>query len=187
MKRLPVPTVVLVAAALLVALLVYGVVQQQTGIGSDALDKAVQQGKRPMAPALELARPTIDAGTQRSVADLRREVVVLNFWASWCEPCRREAPALNRIQADLSAAGDGTVIGVTTRDAPDASRAFAQQNGFAFPSLRDTGDELYRAYGNVGVPETFILDKRGRIVALSRGPVDQAFLEDAIAKARATA
>ncbi len=186
-KRSSVPTVVLVAAAALVALLVYGVVQQQAGIGSDALDKAVQEGKRPAAPELDLSRPALDGRTQRRLADYRGKVVVVNFWASWCDPCRTEAPVLNAAQRELATKGDGTVLGVTYHDAADASLDQARRNRFTFPSVRDPDDKLFDGYGNTGIPETMVLDARGRVVDLRRGQVDRAFLDAAIAKARAAA
>jgi cytochrome c biogenesis protein CcmG/thiol:disulfide interchange protein DsbE len=186
-KRSSVPTVVLLAAAALVALLVYGVVQQQSGVGSDALETAVQRGERPAAPGRDVPRPAIDAETRRTLADLEGQVVVVNFWASWCGPCKTEAPVLNRAQADLERKGDGTVVGITYHDAADASRDFAKQNGFAFPTVRDPDDTLFSAYGNRGIPETFVLDKQGRIVDLRRGEIDQAFIDQALAKARTAA
>lgn len=185
MKRSSVPTVVLVAAALLVALLVYGVVQQQSGVGSDALDAQVAQGERPPAPQRDLARPLLDAEGERKIADLEGKVVVLNFFASWCGPCESEAPVLKQTQTQLTKGDAGTVLGVTYHDAPDAARAFGEENDLRFPVVRDPGDTLFDSYGNRGIPETFVLDAKGQIVALRRGEVDQAFLDEAVAKAKA--
>ena len=109
----------------------------------------------------------------------------MNFWASWCEPCADEAPILRRVQKSLSDSGDGTVLGVTYNDASDKSRVFVRRHGLTFPSVRDVGTKLWHEFGATGVPETFVLDARGRIVAINRGQlVDDRFLQDAIAKAK---
>jgi cytochrome c biogenesis protein CcmG/thiol:disulfide interchange protein DsbE len=116
-----------------------------------------------------------------SLADLRGKPVVLNFWASWCEPCEDEAPALVRAQRRLERAG-GTVLGVTVEDARPDSIAFERRFGMEYPSLRDVGGKLADEYASTSVPETFVIDREGKIVAIQRGSVDDRFLERALAK-----
>ena len=172
MRRGAVPFVV-VAALALVALLVYGVVA--TG-SSTTLDDAVKQGERPPAPSRAL--PLLDGG-QGSLAGLRGKPVIVNFWASWCEPCKDEAPMIEAAHKRLRKAG-GTVLGVTVSDASGDSRAFMREHGLSFPSLRDVDGELGEDFGTTGVPETFAVDRAGRVVAVSRGQVDEDFLDAAV-------
>ena len=182
MKR-SLPTIVLVAALALVALLAYGVFAADA---DSSLDQAVQAGERPAAPGADRALPALDGGGERRLADFRGKVVVLNFWASWCEPCEAEAPALQAVQRDFEARGDGTVLGATFNDEPEASRAFEKRFGLSYPSVRDVGTELAEGFGTRNLPETFVLDAEGRIVAISRGQADEEFLRNAVAKARAS-
>ena len=172
----------LVVAAALVALLVYGVVQRG---GDTTLDNAVKSGKRPAAPGAQREMPVLQGTGEKSLAAYRGKVVVLNFWASWCEPCRAEAPLLERAQRSLASAGAGTVLGATYNDSQDASRSFVDEFHLTYPSVRDIGTKLAREFGTRALPETFVLDGSGRIVAISRGQVGQAFLDRAVARARA--
>ena len=124
----PLPIAVVVAAVALLALLGYGVINK----GQDTtLDSAVAKGERPVAPDRTL--PLVGEGaTSRSLASYRGKVVVLNIWASWCIPCRDEAPVLQRTQERISSRG-GTVLGVTYRDIEGRSQKFIREFGHHLP------------------------------------------------------
>jgi cytochrome c biogenesis protein CcmG/thiol:disulfide interchange protein DsbE len=175
MKR-PGVIVIAVLGALLAGLLVYGLVQR----GDDrSIDAAVRAGKRPPAPDHVL--PRLDGPGTASLADYRGKVVFLNFWASWCGPCRQEVPLLTRFQSKLG--NRATVLGVTYKDDPAKSQDFALKFGVNYPSLRDSKLQLAPEYGTRALPETFVIDGTGRVVAVSRGQVTEAFLDNALAQA----
>jgi cytochrome c biogenesis protein CcmG, thiol:disulfide interchange protein DsbE len=180
-QRSAVPIAVAVLAAALVGLLVYGVVARRD---DTSLDAAVKKGQRPAAPGAGVTLPTLDGKARGSLAQLRGKVVVLNFWASWCGPCANEAPVLERAQQQL--AGSGTVLGVTYKDDAQSSRDFVRKHRLTYPSLRDDRLDLAPKYGTTALPETFVLDKAGHVVAMSRGEVSQAFLARAIDRAQAS-
>jgi cytochrome c biogenesis protein CcmG/thiol:disulfide interchange protein DsbE len=167
-------------AAALVALLVYGVIANRQ---DKSIDKAVKNGELPLAPGLDRKLPRLGAAGKRSLSDYRGKVVVLNFWASWCDPCTAEAPLLERTQREFARSGKGTVLGATYDDAVTDSLAFERSHKLTYPSLRDVGTGLAQQYGTRALPETFVLDGKGRIVSLSRGQLNSAFLREAIAKA----
>ncbi len=181
MKRLLVPILAAVVALGLVGLLAYGLLSRAT---DDSIERAVARGDFPPAPSATL--PLLGGDATQSVAALRGKVVVLNFWASWCIPCRTEAPILERAHQRLTASGTGTVLGVTYNDSTPASVGFADKYGMSFPSLRDVGTKLARRYGTNRVPETFVIDRRGRVVDVFRGQIDQAFIDRALAAAQAS-
>jgi cytochrome c biogenesis protein CcmG/thiol:disulfide interchange protein DsbE len=162
---------VTVAAAALVGLLAYGVFSK----GADhTLDDALAHGQRPAAPTMAL--PRLGGTGESSLADYRGKVVVLNVWASWCPPCVDEVPLLQKTQASIESRG-GVVLGVDTQDAESNAVGFLKKVGATFPSLRDRDRSYGRKYGVTGYPETFIIDRRGRVAALQRFPVTKAWLD----------
>ena len=177
MRMGPAVVVVLLAAAL-VGLLSYGVAQR----GEDtSLAAALARGERVPAPEPDNALALLGGadGDARSVADFRGKVVVLNVWASWCDPCTTELPLLERTQKRISPRG-GTVVGLNARDVSSDALEFVRRFDLTFPSLRDRDAELAREYGAQKYPETFVLDRRGRVVAKRIGPVDQAWLDETL-------
>jgi cytochrome c biogenesis protein CcmG, thiol:disulfide interchange protein DsbE len=178
-KRVLGPAIAVVAALAIVALFVFGLSDQGA---SRALDNAVASGHRPLAPDRTL--PMLGAPGTRSLADYRGKVVVLNFWASWCTPCALESPILETAQRQLAASGQGTVLGVTYKDFTSDSLAFVRSHGLTYPNLRDSTGALASSFGTEALPETFVLDRESRVVAISRGQItQQSFLTQAIAKA----
>ena len=119
MRRRLLPILATLAGAGLVGLLVYGVTATSA---SRTLDEQVAQGHQPLAPDARTDLPVLDGHGKGSLASLRGRVVVLNFWASWCEPCQVEAPLLERYSKTLAQQG-GTVLGVTYLDAAQTPRA----------------------------------------------------------------
>jgi cytochrome c biogenesis protein CcmG/thiol:disulfide interchange protein DsbE len=160
------------AAAALVALLTYGV----ASVGTDtSLDEALAKGERVEAPVRDL--PVLGSDATGSLADHTGKVVVLNVWASWCPPCVDEMPMLQRTHERIEPRG-GMVLGIDTQDATEKALGFLRENDITFPSLRDRDREYGAELGVSGYPETFVIDREGRIAALRRGPVTQAWLDE---------
>ncbi len=143
--------------------------------GESSIGDALADGERPPAPEIEL--PVLFAGDgvgpqgeRVSLSDLRGRTVVLNFWASWCGPCRDEAPLLEGISRRYRDR-DVLVLGVDTQDLSDNALGFIRQLGLSYPSLRDGTDGAQRRFQVTGLPETFILDASGRIAFHHIGPV----------------
>jgi cytochrome c biogenesis protein CcmG/thiol:disulfide interchange protein DsbE len=139
-------------------------------IGGGAADPAGR--KAPPLPTSVLVPPQV------TPASLRGEPTAINFWASWCDPCREEAPALERVARSLD--GHAQIVGVNWNDNPDAARSWVDDYGWTFPNLRDTDGVVGSDYGLRGLPATFIVDSRGRIADVLLGPQSEASLREAL-------
>jgi cytochrome c biogenesis protein CcmG/thiol:disulfide interchange protein DsbE len=157
---------IVLVIVLLVALLAWKIVSDSQG---RFLPAAVAQGELPEAPGFAL--PRLDEDSTLALESLRGQAVVVNFWASWCPPCRDEAPVLEAAWQQYRDQGL-VVLGIDREDTPADARAFIEQFGLTYPNVRDAEDTLETPYGLTGFPETFFIDRQGRLVAHIPGPVD---------------
>ncbi len=121
-------------------------------------------------PAPDFNLQSFDGG-QLSLATLRDRVIVLNFWASWCDPCREEAPILEKAWREYQ--GQGVIfIGIAYKDTEDKARAFLDEFGITYPNALDPANRVAQAYRVRGVPETFFIGG-GQIADLYIGPLSE--------------
>ncbi|HYQ78723.1 MAG TPA: TlpA disulfide reductase family protein [Solirubrobacterales bacterium] len=123
--------------------------------------------------------PKLDGEGSQSLADYRGRWVLVNFWASWCPPCRAEAPALEEFQRRLRGPGF-TVLGIDSRDLSDDGRAFVRRYGLSYPQLRDADGGVSHDYGTTGLPESYLVDPRGKVRLHSVGQVDEEYLREEV-------
>lgn len=124
--------------------------------------------------------PQLSGDGTGSVADYRGSWVLVNFWASWCVPCRDEAPALEGFYRRHRRDGF-TVLGIDTRDLSGDGQDFVERYGISYPQLRDGDGARSRDFGTTGVPESFLVDPKGNLQLIRRGPVDRDYLDRYVA------
>ena len=138
--------------------------------------------QRPQAPAVS---GTTVTGAHLSLASYRGDTIVLNFWGSWCAPCRAEAPALSSLARQLHGK-HVQFVGVDIRDEPDAALAFMQNFNVSYPSLNDPNDEIALEFHDTvppaAIPTTLVIDRDGRIAARIFGASTYAELKELVMK-----
>jgi len=143
-------------------LVLAGVLVWRVASSGGGVAGTLDQGKPVTAPPLRL--PRLDAPGTLSLASLRGKVVAINFWASWCGPCRDEAPLLERTWAENRAKGL-VVLGVDAHDYSRDARRVAHKHGLTYPILHDAHGSTLGYWGVPGLPTTFVVDRGGRVVA----------------------
>ena len=155
----------IIAAGILLATVAVGFTREPGLVSSPFIGRS--------APAFSLTTLT---GETFDLDRLRGRPVVVNFWASWCLPCRDEAPLLTAAAADYQAQGL-QVIGVVYQDSAENARAFMARYGQTYPGLLDPDGRTALDYGVFGIPETFFIDRGGLIVSKQTGPLDATSLQ----------
>lgn len=130
-------------------------------------------------PVPDRVLPELPGPGKGSIADHRGKWVLVNLWASWCLPCREEAPDLERFYR-RSRGNDTVVLGINVQDNEDDALAFLDDHPTTYPQLRSIGDERSEAFGTTGVPESFLVDPRGRLALIVIGPVDDRILAEQV-------
>jgi cytochrome c biogenesis protein CcmG/thiol:disulfide interchange protein DsbE len=151
---------VVAAVALVASVLSFGLGRDPTAISSPLIART--------APGFELR--TLDGRETVRLADLRGQVVILNFWASWCTECRLEHPALTSAWGRFRDAGV-VMVGVDFQDTRADALAYLRTAGMSWPAVEDPGSRTALAYGVYGIPETFFIGPDGRISAKHVGPL----------------
>ena len=187
MARLTDARVLRAAAVAAVVLVLAGLLLQREVLAPDDGDAGVvSDGARPaegeLAPDFTLTSP---GGEPVALSDFRGKTVVLNFWATWCPPCRAEMPELQQVWEERGEGRDLVVLAVDVEESADAVADFVENFGLTFPVALDADGSVADRYGLPGLPSTFFIDARGVLRSQVLGPVFGDLLEAGIAAADA--
>ena len=178
MRRFTIPLILGGAAVALLALLAFGLIGQGT---NSSIDAQVARGDYPLTPNYAMSLPVLGSAATESLRDLRGKVVLVNVFASWCVPCAQEAPVLEHAQRLLDRQG-GTVVGVTYLDNSSDDESFMREYHLTYPVLRDVSGDFARGLGATGVPESFVINRSGRIQALRRFQLTTQWVDQTLAR-----
>ncbi len=117
-------------------------------------------------------------GEDYSLSQTRGKLTIINFWASWCGPCKMEAPHLQEFYEEYRDRVEIVAVNITSKDKPKDAAAFAEEYGFSFPVLLDETGEVSTIYGAFAIPTTIFLNEKGEIIHEYAGPMEKQFLID---------
>ena len=144
-----------------------------TGCDRKQQETIQQKEQRPLVASIGSLAPDFDLqdidGNRWRLSDLEGQVVFINFWATWCPPCREEMPSMQELY-DTMPKDRFKMLSILSNDDPTMAASFAAKGGFKFPILIDPYSKIGKAYGLTGVPETFIVDKQGILRQKYIGP-----------------
>jgi cytochrome c biogenesis protein CcmG, thiol:disulfide interchange protein DsbE len=164
------------AIALLVALV--ALFAQSVLQGAATVAAELGDGKRPQAPNFTL--PRLNGTGDVSLQSFRGKVVLLNFWASWCPPCREEAPLFNQIQSQYGRRGVA-VVGVDSQDFASAARSFARDLHVNYTLVHDSSNDVTNRWGvSSGFPVTFVINRQGAVQKVFTTEVTGSMLQQAM-------
>jgi cytochrome c biogenesis protein CcmG/thiol:disulfide interchange protein DsbE len=180
----------IVGVALFLGLLAYGLAKKSP---DDTIDNRLAEGRSALAPgfSLELLTPGSVPGSLRetiasaaadgklTLDELRGTPVVLNFWASWCDPCAEEAPVLEQGWQRWKRRGI-LFLGLDMQDLRGDARSFLSDLGVTYPSVREPGKQTSKQYGATGIPETYFISQRGRVVGHCVGAASKQQLDSGV-------
>ena len=142
--------------------------------GSKNISGSASSGRKPIpaegSPVPALALKDL-SGAQFNIESEKGNVVIVNFWATWCPPCKAELPSLNNLYAQMLDRKDLKIVTIPYNDSPENGLKYFKDNGFNLPILVDAGGQAAYRYGLTGVPETFFIDRKGVLRKWIKGPI----------------
>lgn len=124
-------------------------------------------------------------GKEHSLSDYKGKTIFLNFWATWCPPCKAEMPDIQKLYESYGADGEVVILGVAAPNFgnetdEDGIKAFLKENGYTYPVLMDTTGELFMQYGISSYPTTFMIDKEGNVFGYVSGQLSEDMMKSII-------
>lgn len=159
--------------------------EETAGDGEEGADQA-EAGAQEVLPAIDFTLKD-QYGNTHSLSDYKGKTIFLNFWATWCPPCRAEMPDIQKIYETYDTEGDDALIvlgvagpGYGNEKSEEGIKEFLDENGYTYPVLMDTTGELFSAYGIYSYPTTFMIDRDGNVFGYASGQLNEDMMKNII-------